>query len=420
MSNSFRIPTMTKRIKLTNLVPAMDELSFEVRSSSGSCEMSTAHSKYNGVALCNMGVSGYNEMYSMTTMKFKLIPSHIYYSCVEVYQEEKLGTIDFFWPSGSPSMFGGKSTGDAGTWKKWDNVITRSTFSEGEYPIRLDFNNGGAVGKAWFDGVMLIDLTEAFGAGNEPTYAWCTSNIVYFTGTAAIDIPVSSPIQALVKEVNISKVPAGYVQLDYIESSGAQYIDTGIGGNNDNLTISVKFNMLAFTQYRGVFGNFVNESSNCVRMILTNNDNGRYYVYNNTAAGTGSTTLSNLQKNTINEVVLTKENAVVNGVDKAITNTAKGTDNNNNILIFTQNGKSNQGSTMRLYSFKIADNNVLVRDYIPSKRVVDGVLGLYDLIGDTFYSNNGSGEFIAGATVGGTVMQIADASGIVIWSRDLA
>lgn len=195
------IPVMTKRVKVINLVPAMSSLSFEVRSSSGACEMSTAHSKYGSTALCNIGVSGYNEMYSTTTTKFKLIPDHFYYACVEVYQETKLGSIDYFWPSGSPSMFGGKATGDAGTWKKWDNVTTRSTFSEGEYPIRLDFNNGGTAGKAWYDGLMLIDLTEAFGAGNEPGYSWCANNIPYFTGTTTMDIPVSSPIQASVTEI---------------------------------------------------------------------------------------------------------------------------------------------------------------------------------------------------------------------------
>jgi hypothetical protein len=35
----------------------------------------------------------------------------------------------------------------------------------------------------WFDGIMLIDLTEAFGAGNEPSVSWCDANIPYFIGT---------------------------------------------------------------------------------------------------------------------------------------------------------------------------------------------------------------------------------------------
>jgi hypothetical protein len=39
----------------------------------------------------------------------------------------------------------------------------------------------------WFDGIMLIDLTESFGAGNEPSLNWCDNNIPYFTGTLNAD-----------------------------------------------------------------------------------------------------------------------------------------------------------------------------------------------------------------------------------------
>jgi hypothetical protein len=40
----------------------------------------------------------------------------------------------------------------------------------------------------WFDGMMLIDLTATFGAGKEPTAAWCDENIPYFVGTKTIEI----------------------------------------------------------------------------------------------------------------------------------------------------------------------------------------------------------------------------------------
>lgn len=186
-------------IVLKNLVPAMSSLSFAVGSSSGTCEMSTAHTKYGSTVLCNTGVAGYKEMYALSSQKFQLIPDHFYYACVEVYQETKLGSIDYFWPSGSPSIFGGQATGNAGAWKKCSNVTNRTTFAAGEYPIRLDFNNGGTAGKAWYDGLMLIDLTEAFGEGNEPSLGWCNANIPYFTDTMPL-----------------------YEELEYIESSGTQ------------------------------------------------------------------------------------------------------------------------------------------------------------------------------------------------------
>jgi hypothetical protein len=54
---------------------------------------------------------------------------------------------------------------------------------------------------AYIDDVMLIDLTAAFGAGNEPTQEWCDTNIKYFAGNTTIqyeapnkyDLTVTTP-----------------------------------------------------------------------------------------------------------------------------------------------------------------------------------------------------------------------------------
>lgn len=40
----------------------------------------------------------------------------------------------------------------------------------------------------WIDGVMIVDLTETFGTGNEPTQNWCDINIPYFEKTTTIKI----------------------------------------------------------------------------------------------------------------------------------------------------------------------------------------------------------------------------------------
>ena len=37
-----------------------------------------------------------------------------------------------------------------------------------------------------YDGLMLIDLTEAFGSGNEPSKEWCDANINYFDGATTV------------------------------------------------------------------------------------------------------------------------------------------------------------------------------------------------------------------------------------------
>ena len=126
---------------------------------------------------------------------FHLIPSHIYYIRVETYQETKVGTTDIYWPVAEPSFLSGQS-GPAAQWNLISAVNNRSNFSEGYYPLRLDFNNNSENGDMWFDGLMLIDLTADFGAGNEPDKAWCDANLPYFSNKYNIkyDKPYWKPL----------------------------------------------------------------------------------------------------------------------------------------------------------------------------------------------------------------------------------
>ena len=54
----------------------------------------------------------------------------------------------------------------------------------------------------------------------------------------------------------------------------------------------------------------------------------------------------------------------------------------------------------RIYNCKIYDKSTtpktLVRDFIPCYRNSDNEIGLYDLVNDMFYTNSGTGTFIAG------------------------
>lgn len=63
--------------------------------------------------------------------------------------------------------------------------------------------------------------------------------------------------------------------------------------------------------------------------------------------------------------------------------------------IFASYHSGTQGylpSISRIYSFKIFDNGVLVRDY----RKSDGAIGMYDVVNDVLYRNSGTGIFIKG------------------------
>ena len=58
----------------------------------------------------------------------------------------------------------------------------------------------------------------------------------------------------------------------------------------------------------------------------------------------------------------------------------------------------------KMYSMKIWQNSsTLARNFVPSKRKSDNVLGLYDLVENKFYTNVGSGSFIGGSTLTGSI-----------------
>ena len=64
----------------------------------------------------------------------------------------------------------------------------------------------------------------------------------------------------------------------------------------------------------------------------------------------------------------------------------------------TTNGTAIWKSKMRLWNFKIWDNNVLVRDYIPVR--VGSVGYLYDKVSKQLFGNSGTGAFILGPDKG--------------------
>lgn len=126
---------------------------------------------------------------------FYLNPSHIYYIRVETYQEEKHGGTDIYWPIAESSFLSARS-GPEGQWNLISAVSNRSNFSEGYYPMQLVCDHESFYAFTWLDGLMLIDLTADFGAGNEPDKAWCDANLPYFSNKYNIkyDKPYWKPL----------------------------------------------------------------------------------------------------------------------------------------------------------------------------------------------------------------------------------
>ena len=187
-------------------------------------------------------------------------------------------------------------------------------------------------------------------------------------------------------------LPEGYTELEYIESSGTQYINTGFTPNQDTRVVcDVVFPGTTGTSGKYVFGS---------RTTLTQNSY-TYFSYNSKYETTYNTQDNVCYQNLITGRFIVDKN-------KNIT-TTNGTEYSHTYANFTcpgplylfalnNNGSLFGGGSLSLYSCQIYDNEALVRDFIPCTDP-SGAAGLYDRVGNQFYGNAGSGSFTAGPEV---------------------
>ena len=192
-------------------------------------------------------------------------------------------------------------------------------------------------------------------------------------------------------------LPDGFTQLEYLESTGTQYINTGIAPTN-NVGMSVKYAWTkldnsacicgsinpyyalsintAFTHMTGVYGP---STGNAVLQVpIASVSVGTIYQYDINLYNSG----------TVQFVGLTP-----------ITTLAPKTFDANGkfILLFSaDSGINERFSESRIYHMQITDGSALVRNFIPARRNSDGELGMYDLVSGNFFMNSGTDEFVAG------------------------
>ena len=182
---------------------------------------------------------------------------------------------------------------------------------------------------------------------------------------------------------------AGYktnlTYVDYLESSGTQYIDTGIKPNQDT-RIVVK---AALETPHSIYG--VNYSGANFNMTGSSSNGGVMYYY---WANQGASPMTNY----FSQIHTFEQDKNICRVDGALYHTYTYTTWSAPCTLYLfarNNGTSmNDSGTVRIYSCQLYDNGTLVRDFVPC--INNGVAGLYDKVNKVFYSNMGTGNFIAG------------------------
>ena len=196
-----------------------------------------------------------------------------------------------------------------------------------------------------------------------------------------------------------------YVPIEYLESTGTQYIDTNYTYTN-NITTVLLFSRTNTSTNDGIFGYRFTD-------IPSSEGNMRFFfVYSNGRVGTRfgagrpetCSTLNStitLNINTRYLLELKPNNAIyLDNTEIAKPCGVYSTNDFGKIYIFAANTQGYASADIsylhgKIYYIKIYDNNILVRDFIPVLDK-DGVPCMFDKVEAKFYYNQGTGQFIAG------------------------
>lgn len=192
---------------------------------------------------------------------------------------------------------------------------------------------------------------------------------------------------------NPGRLPKGYSELEYIESSGTQYINTGFNPNQ-NTRVVMDCNLLAKGTIYTPFGTW--NDANVGQYICLGYSSAPSSLYHGNAYKVGTTSIVGRHTIDANKGALYIDGKLEVTCSAATYSCAYP------LFLFTMNDKGKPRdmnmSHMKLYHCQIYDNGTLIRDFVPCMDS-NGSVGLYDVKNSKFYTNAGTDAFSAGDVV---------------------
>lgn len=240
-------------------------------------------------------------------------------------------------------------------------------------------------------------LTQGVGTGGE-------SASIFITGLSETDIVTATKDGKTVNGRWVSEpnpywhdLPEGCTPVEYIESTGTQYIDLGFVPNLQmTVALDVKSTTLPSTSEYQMGSRDANSSGTARYFnIIVPSSVDTFNI------GLGSAERSSgVQKDTDRHTFILDAYNMRYGVDDtyiSLDALSELPDVSFYVCARNTSGSANYFASMRVYGVTVYESGQLTRRYVPCNN--KGVLGLYDLVNDVFYTNVGTGEFIAGAEV---------------------
>jgi len=225
--------------------------------------------------------------------------------------------------------------------------------------------------------------------------SWDFTQLFMVVGPRILYKPVNSTGYD-VHGTGFESLNSSYQAVEYLQSSGTQYINMGIQGNQATRVV-IAAQAVGEPQFGHRLFGARTTSGNTGFFVSTNTVSNKNYIYADYGNQAISTTvlLDNLKHiYDFNRTKLYLDSQLLHTFNNASFTTTS------SMLLFGGMSEGNIGSKpWKIFYCSVFINDVLVRDFIPCYRKVDGVIGMYDLVNNQFYTNNGTGVFVAGPKV---------------------
>lgn len=208
------------------------------------------------------------------------------------------------------------------------------------------------------------------------------------------------------------RLPNEYQEVEYIESTGNQCINTGIPLNQYR-KCEMEFSPTSIGTMQIIDGGYTNTlEQDDTRNYLRIDSDGMLnlqYSSSNTSYKLSSVAIASNTKYAISYKMLVSScSLTVNGAEYSNLIGVTLITNGNNVFLFGESFKDKNltktyeaSALIKLYTAKYYDSNgILIRNFIPCYRKLDNEIGLYDLVNNVFYTNAGTGVFLMGEAVG--------------------
>ncbi|MBP3410490.1 MAG: hypothetical protein J6M10_05775, partial [Clostridia bacterium] len=190
-------------------------------------------------------------------------------------------------------------------------------------------------------------------------------------------------------------LPEGFTQVEYIEGTGTQYINSLIQPNQDtSVYMDAQITQVPGSVKYAYFGaRRLGDKIYFALMKAGTNTTPLYWEYSDFASNTWS-----IDYTARRQVITDGPSATVDGVTKTYEAATFEVGLDLYLLACNDDGSVIAITPGRIYPSQILQARALARDYVPCVKA-DGEAGLYDMVSGAFFGNAGTGAFIAGPTL---------------------